>query len=396
MVKNFNYMFSANIVSALCKFLILLIIVRLGTPDEVGKYNYALVITAPIFLFISLKIRSVIVTNDQYSKNQYISTIVLLNCIAIVFIAIFLYVLGKGDLIIILIVALIKLFENIKEVPYGIYQKNENLKLLGISMGIYNLLSLILFFIIYFITHNLNMALLSSLLSCVFSLIIIDKWFLNKYYSVKLGFDNNIKIIKDIFILSIPLAFSSALGSLNTGIPRIVLANQYGQYTLGIFSTIAYVLVIGSLFANSISQVFLPKLRKLYINDNKEEFEKLTRKMVLIGTFLGTCSVIISVFFGKSLLSLVFGKEYGTNNIILIILSLGLLFILSGVFLGTTIIATGKYNVNYKISLILLVSILILSFTLISNYSLLGAALTITISQFVALISYYYFYKKIF
>src|SRR5699024_6819684 len=216
----------------------------------------------------------------HFNVNQYISAIIVLNSIVLIFVAIFIYILGNGNLTIILIVSLIKIFENLKEVPYGIYQKNENLKLLGISMGIYNILSLIMFYLIYFILHNLNMALLFSLISCVFSFVIIDKWFLNKYYDVKLSFDKNIKIVKDIFILSIPLAFSSALGSLNTGIPRIVLEHQFGQYTLGIFSTIAYVLVIGSLFANSISQVFLPKLRKFFKENNKNAFEKLAKKMV--------------------------------------------------------------------------------------------------------------------
>ncbi|MCD8892239.1 flippase [Staphylococcus nepalensis] len=396
MVKNFNYMFVANILSALCKFLILLVIVRLGTPEDVGRYNYALVITAPIFLFISLKIRSVIVTNDKYSPNEYVSAIFSLNIITLIFVAIFVYVLGNGDLTTILIVSLIKLFENMKEVPYGIYQKNENLKLLGISMGIYNILSLIFFYIIYSFSHNLNMALLFLVISCIFSFAIIDRWYLSKYYNIKLHYNNNIVKFKEIFILAIPLAFSSALGSLNTGIPRIVLENLFGKYTLGIFSTIAYVLVIGGLFANSISQVFLPKLRKLYKDENKIEFEKLTRKMVFIGIFIGMCSVILSLSLGEAFLSLLFGKEYGENNTILIILSFGLLFILSGIFLGTTIISTGKYNVNYKISLILLFCILIFSFLLIPKYSLLGAALTITISQFVALISYYYFYKRIF
>src|SRR5699024_12384616 len=141
-------MFIANIVSALCKFLILLVIVRLGTPDEVGRYNYALVVTAPVFLFISLKIRSVIITNDHFNENQYISAIIVLNSIVLIFVAIFIYILGNGNLTIILIVSLIKIFENLKEVPYGIYKINENLKLLGISLWIYNILSYIMLYII--------------------------------------------------------------------------------------------------------------------------------------------------------------------------------------------------------------------------------------------------------
>lgn len=396
MVKNFNYMFVANIVSALCKFLILLVIVRLGTPEEVGKYNYALVITAPIFLFFSLKIRSIIVTNDQYKLNDFASTIISLNSILIIVVSILLWFLSKENFGVILIISLIKFFENLKEIPYGVYQKEEKLKLMSYSMWIYNISSLILFSLIYLIFQNLNLALIASLFSCVISVLFIDKLIIKSNFGITFNFVLDYKKIKDIIILSIPLAFSSALGSLNTGIPRILLEKFFGQYTLGIFSTIAYILVIGSLFANSISQVFLPKLRRLFKEKNKKEFEMLTKKMVSIGVLMGLIALLTSITIGKFILSLVFGSEYGANNIVLIILSLGLLFILSGVFLGTSIIATGNYNVNYKISVLLLVSVLLFSFILIPKYSLLGAALTITISQFVALISYFYFYKKIF
>lgn len=396
MVKNFNYMFVANIVSALCKFLILLVIVRLGTPEEVGKYNYALVITAPIFLFFSLKIRSIIVTNDQYKLNDFASTIISLNSILIIVVSILLWFLSEENFGVILIISLIKFFENLKEIPYGVYQKEEKLKLMSYSMWIYNISSLILFSLIYIIFQNLNLALIASLFSCVISVLFIDKLIIKSNFGITFNFVLDYKKIKDIIILSIPLSFSSALGSLNTGIPRILLEKFFGQYTLGIFSTIAYILVIGSLFANSISQVFLPKLRRLFKEKNKKEFEMLTKKMVSIGVLMGLIALLTSITIGKFSLSLIFGSEYGANNIILIILSLGLLFILSGVFLGTSIIATGNYNVNYKISVLVLVSVLLFSFILIPKYSLLGAALTITISQFVALISYFYFYKKIF
>ncbi|RIL83576.1 hypothetical protein BUY80_17545, partial [Staphylococcus equorum] len=178
-------------------------------------------------------------------------------------------------------------------------------------MWIYNISSLILFSLIYLIFQNLNLALIASLFSCVISVLFIDKLIIKSNFGITFNFVLDYKKIKDIIILSIPLAFSSALGSLNTGIPRILLEKFFGQYTLGIFSTIAYILVIGSLFANSISQVFLPKLRRLFKEKNKKEFEMLTKKMVSIGVLMGLIALLTSITIGKFILSLVFGSEYG-------------------------------------------------------------------------------------
>ena len=201
--------------------------------------------------------------------------------------------------------------------------------------------------------------------------------------------------MKEIFLLAFPLSLSSAIGSLNTGIPRILMKSFYGEYYLGIFSTIAYLLVVGNLFANSISQIFLPKLRNYYRLKNYDEYRKTTKKMMFLGFVVGIVGVLLSSIIGKTILKIVFGNEYANNSMTLVILSFGLVFILSGVFLGTSIVATGNYKVNYKISLITFVSIIILSILFIPRFRLIGTAITISFSQLITLIAYYYFYKKV-
>lgn len=395
MRSNFIYSLMANIYSAICKFLILLTIIRLGTPLEVGRYNYALVLSAPIFLLASLKIRSIIVTNDEYKVNQFFNAILVTNFIFLIaFMAIVPMFSSSNQTLIIFIVALIKIIENTKEVAYGVYQKEEKLKTQSISMILYFTLSLASFYVAYFVTYDLFIALLLSFICGLLSFMLFDLPVMKKRFKVGLKVAFSVINSKNIVYLALPLSVSAAIGSLNTGLPRIILKEFYDEYTLGIFSAIAYLLVIGSLLASSLSQVFLPRLRKFFREGQWNNFIDLTRKMVLIGSFIGFVSIIISVIFGKTILRIFYGTEYSNQSIVLVVLSLGILFILSGVFLGTAIIATGNYKVNYKIALITLLSITIFSLVFIPFLGLIGTALTITISNFVSLLSYYYFYRK--
>ncbi|MEB6695170.1 oligosaccharide flippase family protein [Mammaliicoccus sciuri] len=393
MRKNFSFAFMSNIISSACKFLILLLIVKIGSPTEVGIYNYALIISAPVFLFTSLKIRSIQVTNNNYKFNEYYSLIILLNLI-VLGIVIFIALLIEKNVIAysIIILSTLKVLDNLREVLYGLYQKYEDLRTVGVSIIINNILNVIVFGIVYFLSTNLIISLLMMFMTSIFIFIIYDLGVLSKKYDTKLKLVVNRKRLIDILILAIPLSISSSLGSLNTSIPRIILKNSYGEFYLGIFSTIAYILVLANLFANSISQVFLPRLSKYFYQKNNTEFKKLGNKLIGIGFMIGSFTVLLALIFGKMILKIAFGDIYSKYHLVLIILSIGLLFLLSGVFVGTIITSTGNYKIHYKITIISLVFTVILSFLTIERYSIYGTAYTIMFSQIITFISYMYFY----
>ncbi|WP_436878953.1 oligosaccharide flippase family protein [Mammaliicoccus sciuri] len=396
MKKNFSFAFISNIVSSACKFLILLLIIKLGTPSEVGIYNYALIISAPVFLFTSLKIRSIQVTNNNYKFNEYYSLIIIINILALLMIVVFSVIIGtKVVTYSIIIVSIIKVLDNLKEVIYGLYQKHENLKLMGRSIIISNIFNLIIFSITYFFSSDLLVSLSMMLLISIMVFLLYDLNVLNKNYNTKLEFNIKTKDFFDILILAIPLSVSSSLGSLNTSIPRIILKNSSGEYYLGIFSAIAYILVLANLFANSMSQVFMPRLSQYFHQNKIKEFNKLANILLMIGFAIGLSTFLMVLLFGKAILNIGFGEIYGEYYLVLVILSIGLLFLLSGVFAGTIITSTGNYKIHYKITTISLVVTIILSILTINNFSIYGTAVTIMFSQISSFICYIYFYIKL-
>lgn len=396
MRKNFSFAFISNIISSACKFLILLLIVKFGSPSEVGIYNYALIISAPVFLFTSLKIRSIQVTNNNYRFNEYYSLIIILNLIVLGIVIIISLLIEKNVIAYsIIILSTIKVLDNLREVLYGLYQKYEDLKTVGVSIIINNIFNIIAFGIGYYLSSNLTISLFTMFITSTFVFLIYDLRVLSNKYDTKLKLVLNRKRLIDILILAIPLSISSSLGSLNTSIPRIILKNSHGEFYLGIFSAIAYILVLANLFANSISQVFLPRLSKYFYKKNIIEFNKLGIKLIGIGFLIGTFTVLLALIFGELILKIAFGEVYSKYNMVLIILSIGLLFLLSGVFVGTIITSTGNYKIHYKITIISLIFTVIFSFLTIERYSIYGTAYTIMFSQIITFISYMYSYIRV-
>lgn len=396
MRKNFSFAFMSNIIASACKFIILLLIVKLGNPSEVGIYNYALIISAPVFLFTSLKIRSIQVTNNNYKFNDYYTLIILLNLIVLGIVIITSLLIEKNiTAYAIIILSTIKLLDNLREVIYGLYQKHENLKSVGLSIIINNIFNLIVFTIVYYLSTNLIFSLVMMFITSIFIFLIYDLRILSKKYNTTLKLIVNRKKLIAILILAIPLSISSSLGALNTSIPRIILKNSYGEFYLGIFSAIAYILVLANLFANSISQVFLPRLSKYFHQKNVREFNNLANKLIGIGFIIGIFTFLIALIFGKLILKIGFGEVYSEYYLVLIILSIGLLFLLSGVFAGTIITSTGNYKVHYKITTISLVCTVILSVLTIEKFGIYGTAITIMFSQIVTFICYMYFHIRL-
>jgi O-antigen/teichoic acid export membrane protein len=64
--KNFFWSLAGNIIYALCQWLMLVIIARLGNEKDVGAYTLALAISAPIVLFLGMNLRVVIATDQKH------------------------------------------------------------------------------------------------------------------------------------------------------------------------------------------------------------------------------------------------------------------------------------------------------------------------------------------
>lgn len=71
---NFSWTVIGNLVYALCQWGMLIVLAKLLSPEAVGQFALGLAITAPILLFTSLKLRSVLATDvgDQYRFADYL------------------------------------------------------------------------------------------------------------------------------------------------------------------------------------------------------------------------------------------------------------------------------------------------------------------------------------
>jgi O-antigen/teichoic acid export membrane protein len=393
LIRNVSWIFGANLFASLSKWLILVIIARLLTPNDVGVYSLAFAIGAPITLFANMKLRSLFITEEKFDFYDYVysrNTLSIVAFVVLVLIALFIY---PSHFFPIVIVGLIKILDLQSELYYAQPHKKGDMDFIGKVTLLKFAIILFVFFIILFITKDLVTTLLSQLLVQLIFFWFIEKKNIIEKYQVRKG-KLNVKNVKLVLVIGLPLGFVQMMYSFNSFYPRYLLEYYESAEILGYFSAITYIVIIGNMMMNAVSQNFLPILVKRiklkdYNSFNKDLFIKLT----LFSIGLGVILIIFSYVFGDIFLKVVYGLEYVAYVDVLILMSIALAINFVSWNFDTALMAMNYISIQPKISAIMIVINIVIGFILVRNYSILGAAYTIIITNTIQLILRVYFVK---
>ena len=125
------------------------------------------------------------------------------------------------------------------------------------------------FVIVSLTTHNLIITLFINLI-IQFIMLIIERKRNLRLVNLK-DYVNKKVSFKFLLMTLLPLGVVQALMSFSTSLPKFLLDYFSNLEIVGIYSAIAYLMTIISLFMNSINQTLLPYIKKIY-NQNLNLF----------------------------------------------------------------------------------------------------------------------------
>lgn len=386
---NFSWTLISNIMLAFSQWITLIIIAKLGTPAEVGSYSLGLAFTAPLFLLSSLQLRAMQVTDvkGNYKFSHFFALRVFTSIIAMFLLIGLLSLTNYTNeiKIVIILVGVTKFIDSFSDITHGLMQKNERMDYVSKSKLMKSVLSILSFSLTLLIFNNLKYALIAMSLSWLAVFLLIDLRKASLFESVKLEFER-IKLI-EITRISLPLGIATMLISLNTNIPRYILEHFNGVAELGLFTTIAYIVVSGTTVMNSLGQSAAPRLSRYYTENNLIAFKNLLRKLIIIGFVFGILGLVVSVLLGKQILTVIYTPLYGEYNYLLITIMISGIFMYTSTFLGFSITATKNFRVQPVLGLIWILVSLLSALVLIPQYGMLGGALTLIVTSLTQLIS---------
>ncbi|MDD5428458.1 MAG: oligosaccharide flippase family protein [Candidatus Omnitrophica bacterium] len=379
--ENFTWTFAGNVIYSACQWAMLIVIAKLGTPEMVGRFAFAIAIATPIIMLTNLSLRSVQATDAkcQYDFEDYfgLRVITTLFGFSIIFgIANFIKCSFETSLVII-IIGLAKVFESISDVFYGLLQQNERMDRIARSMMMKGMISLALLGAIMYFTGNMVWSVAGIAVSWLLVLIFYDLR-CGTFILKRIAYPRwNKKTLLDIAVLAFPLGVVMALIGFNGNIPRYFIERYVGERGLGIFAAMASIAMAGNAVINALGQSAVPRIAKYYAAKNTKAFNSLLFKMVCIGALMGAAGMALAYFYGRAILTFFYRPEYAEhmNVFFWLMFAAAILYISS--FLGYAITAARYFKIQVLLLTIVTCTTLLLSAYFIPAFGLIGAAMAI-------------------
>lgn len=390
--KDFIWNTIGSLVHAFNSLFFLIIVTRINGLENAGIFSYAFTISNIFLTVATFGGRNYQITDvkNEFSDNlyksfRYLTTIVSFTLFIILFLA-FNYSIYKYLIIILLI--LVRSFESISDVYFGIFQKNNKLYLVGASLFFKNLLALIIFILTDYLFKNLYISIICWGIVNLLFLIFFDM-FKSKNISKE-----NFKLEKNyskIFNKTLYFFLFSFIAIFIINIPRYFIDFYLSDELQGIYGIIVMPATMTALLSQFVLQPFAVKLSEANEKDFKNQFKKIFTCTIIISI---VC-IILAYLFGIPVLNLIYGLDLSKYKYYLVLIMVGSTFYALNNLLNLIYTIKRKTKYQFIIYIVSTIISLIITYFLVYNYSLLGGVISYLITMFTIFIFYILKLKRI-
>jgi O-antigen/teichoic acid export membrane protein len=377
---NLGWSVAGNGGYALCQWLVLVVIARLGTPAMVGDYALGLAVGAPVVLLANLSLRTVLVTdpNGEHPFRRYLR-------IRLAGMGLALGVIGAAVLLfdlpaaVVLLVGAAKALDGVGDIYLGLLQRHHDQRSIAVTQLVNGVLTAALVGALLYGTTSIVWAAAGSAAASLLTWVLCCAPFAGRFRNrpdprAKQHTHRAAGGIAELLWIALPLGLASGVSSLTVNVPRYALQHHLGPTALGVFAAAGYLVLTGNVFFSAIAQTLLPRLSELRANGTPEGFRGLLGQALLGVGVAGGLGVWGAWLFGSGLLRRLYGNAYAGQGHVLTVLTLatalgGVCFVLDA-GLSAARRFTGQLAVNAAV----LVTAALAALLLVPGYGVLGAA----------------------
>lgn len=385
--RSFTWTFLGNVVFAASQWGILVVLTKLGSAAEVGRLSLATTVATPLVVFANLQLRSVFVSDahGRFPFRDYLGVQLLLAPLALAAVVVTGTVCYSGPQVTaIVLYGIGRVVDGVGDVFYGLEQKRERMDLMARSLMIRGLVSLVLFAVVYRWTGSLNAALVAWPLAWAVPLLVFD---LPRCRALVRGADGGDggslaprwrpAAIKAIIWTALPLGVVMLLIQLRNTVPRTMLESAQGEEALGIFSAMAYLVLVSNTVVMALSQSSIARLARNHADGDARAFRATVAKLMAVGVVLGLGGVAVAQWWGGPLLALVYDAEYAVRADLFVLIMAGGGIMNLGSLLGAPATAMQAFRSQLVIHALNAGLLLALGRWLIPAHGMAGAAWTV-------------------
>lgn len=393
LTQNFSWTLVGTGLFAICQWGMLVVLAKLCTTVMVGQFALALAITAPVFMFAGLNLRTVQVTDARkdFQFGDYLGLRLLSIAAAIAIVVAIEMVLSHGIhlMLVVVMTAAAKALDLIGDTLFGLQQQHERMDRIAKSQIIRGVLQLGAVAAAAYATRNVAWAVTGQAAVSLIVLLTYDLRNAGRLYqfpwptwnpgrhpvlvrlaSLQFG---NWRNIRGLIRVSFPLGLVAVLGSLIVNIPRYFIEGTDGAAKLAVYSAMAYLMIVGGVAIGSLLQATAARLARYYVEDMRQ-FRKLLLQLIGMAAANGVVGVLGALLLGRQFLTIMYRPEYAGYPSVFawLMAAAGVSYVASA--LGFGLAAARKFDVQLLVYICAALVTTAACVPLVPRYGLEGAA----------------------
>jgi len=385
-----SWTLAASVVYAAAQWAMISAVAKLASTLALGQFALGLSIAAPVFMLTNLQLRSVQATDarSEHSFADYF-TLRCLGAVAGVLLIAAIVMLARYDKAtsaVVLLVAVSKAVEQVGDVVAGLLQKFERLDQAARTLMARGAGSAIVFTLVLVTSHSLVAAICASAATCAMVLLAYDFRLARRLPGGR-GFLSSSRRLKLLTTVSLPLGVVTALAALNVNIPRYVVQHYLGAAQLGIFVSVAYILIATvNVVVNAMGQSASARLAQMFTAGDLAGFNRILRKLVLFGAAITLGGTPVALLWGRPLLSVIYRPEYAKYAPLLAVMVAVAGVSAIGLILGFGVTAARRFRSQLPVISAATLAGFAVAVLLVPRHGLFGAALALLASAIVLIL----------
>ena len=399
---NISWSLMGNVVYIATRYGMVVVLTQLGGAEMMARGMKGFFVCAPFAALGNLGLRNVLVTDvrREYRFADYLGLRMITATVALLLTAGTVLALGYRDeaLLIVLVVAIGKLFESLGDIFHGLQQHHERLDRVSIAVMIRGTLALLLLAGGVYLTGDLVVGMIGFPLAMAATFFF---WDLPRGLRIRAELAStgreseslaagqavsfkprwNVKTLGPLAWLALPLAIVATEVALFQNLPRYMVEYFLGLAPLGVFHAVGSIVTAGFLLVTSMGISASPRLAKRFAEGNTAAFYRLLFKLLGLVGCLGTGGVIVMWLFASPLLEFIYGDPDITRaaDLAVWMMVFAAVMYLNGP-LGRALDATRQFRIHLAIRTTGILLALTLLPVLISWHGLTGAAVAMIAS----------------
>ncbi|MBN2447248.1 MAG: oligosaccharide flippase family protein [Phycisphaerae bacterium] len=398
--RNFSWTFVGNLTYTVARWVMLMVLAKLGDASAVGIYALGLSVCAPIEFLTSLHLRPALVTDTkhEYTYGQYIGLRLASATMTMILAAVAALVFLRRDTLetrlVVIILGVGTAIFGVREIFMGISEKNERMDVSGQSQMLLSVVALVAFTVAFLLSRSVVWAALSLVVARLTVLLAHDiprartvvAQHVHPGESLSFRPDWSRAMLGRLFLRVWPLGLAMAIGSFTNNTQHYFLKGYHGDASLGYYGAIVALTQGATILMNTLGIAASPRLAQVYVS-NRRGFYRLFLRLLGIALGLGLAFTLGAALFGEWILSLVFTPEYAQYADELVWLAIATTFMFAASMMSTTLTATRAFVAQLCVWFVVAPLTVLVSWLLVPTFGVQGAVWGRTASMLILLIA---------